>query len=321
MPLKLVGESILYQQNGYKSLCKTVGIIQELTKDCKGINGKFGRLKIIDSTLLKLPTNLCDWAYISSGLTGVKMHTSIVVVSEETLYPDEILPSTGIVGDSETVDRFVVNPDETLIVDRAYPSKQNLMKWLEDDTLFLARLSKNLKVFPLEEYEVIHPRILKDAKVLFGISKKPVRIVEFEDEEKKLYRLVTTRWDLSAEEVMDLYRYRWMIETFFRWIKGHLKLVKVWSHSPQGVWNQMFLALTAFNLAVILQLQSNTKKTLWEFLRSMRTYMHKTWKQFLKAVRPKKKTASKGKQKVPKPKEKVVVLESTVAMIKTKEKK
>lgn len=300
---------------------KTVGKIQELTKDCKGLNKKFGKLKILDSTLLKLPHNLCDWAYISKGLTGVKMHTSITVVSEETFYPDEILPSTGNVGDSETADRFTVSPDETLIVDRAYPSKENLMKWLEDETRFLARLSKSLKVFPLEEYEVTHPRILKDAKVLFGISENPVRLVEFEDEEKTLYRLVTTRWDLSAEEIMDLYRYRWMIETFFRWIKRHLKMVKVWSQSPQGVWNQMFLALTAFNLAVILQLQTKTEKKLWDFLRLMRTYMHKTWKQFSKALRPKKKKSSKGKQKVPIPKKKEVVLQSTVAMIKPKKKK
>lgn len=60
-----------------------------------------------------------------------------------------------------------------------------------------------------------------------------------------------TRWDLTGEQIMDLYRYRWMIETFFRSVKQHLSLVKIWSTKPQGMWNQMVLGL-----AFILQLQT-----------------------------------------------------------------
>lgn len=300
---------------------KTTSILNELTKDCTGLSPEIGKLKIVDSTVLKLPPQLCDWAYVSQELTAVKMHTRLAVVSEGIVYPDKIIPSTGNVSDFESAEHLIEEVDATYLMDRGYPSKKNLMDWLDKNILFLVRITKSLRVISVEEYQVNHPRILRDAKVLFGISDEPVRLVEFEDDEKRIYRLMTTRWDLSSKEVMDLYRSRWMIETFFRSIKQHLKYTKIWSQTPQGVWNQMFLALTAYNLTVILQLLTKTEKTFWQFLQSMRTYMHKTWKQFEKAVRPKRKKASKGRQKVPITEKKVPTFPENVGMYKPKKTK
>lgn len=297
---------------------KTTTILQDLTMDCKGLRPEIGKLKIVDSTVLKLPPQLCDWGYVSKELTAVKMHTRLAVVTEGIVFPDKIIPSTGNVSDFESAQDLIEETDATYLMDRGYPSKKNLYDWLEKNILFLVRITKSLRVFSVEEYQVDHPRILRDAKVLFGTSDEPVRLVEFEDEEKRIYRLMTTRWDLSAEEIMDLYRSRWMIETFFRSIKQHLNYTKIWSQTPQGVWNQMFLALTAYNLTVILQLLTKTEKTFWQFLQSMRTYMHKTWKQFEKEVRPKRKKASKGRQKVPIQKKKEAIFPDNVGIYKPK---
>ncbi|MFC4025581.1 IS4 family transposase [Oceanobacillus longus] len=300
---------------------KVVHIIHDLTKDYKGINSEIGRLKIIDSTHLKLPPELCDWAFVTKAWNVVKMHTRIVVVSEDISYPDKIVPSTGNVGDVETPDLLVEEDDATYLMDRGYPSVKNLMSWQEQDISFVVRITKNIRAVPIETYETNHPAILRDVKVKYSYADEPIRLVEFEDEEHRLYRLMTTRWDLSAEQIMDLYRYRWMIETFFKWIKQHLKLVKIWSTKPQGMWNQMFLALAAYGLALILQLQTKSKKKLWPFLRLMRTYMYKPYNVFMEALHREKSKTSRGRQKVPLPKKKETEFEGNIAIIKPQKKK
>lgn len=299
---------------------RVVHIIQDLTKHHKGISPEIGILKIVDSTHLKLPPELCDWAYVTKGWNVVKMHTRIKVVSEDIAFPDKIIPSTGNVGDVETGELLIEEDNATYLMDRGYPSTKNVTAWVGNDIRFIVRIGKNIKTVPIETYEPDHHSVLSDAKIRCSYSNEPLRLIEFTDEEGKLYRLLTTRWDLSAKQIMDLYRYRWMIETFFKWVKQHLKLVKIWSTKPQGMWNQMFLALAAYGLALIVQLQSKSKKKLWPFLRLMRTYMYKPYNEFMEALHQKKSKSSRGRQKVPIPK-KETKFQGDIAIIKPQKKK
>ncbi len=299
---------------------RVVHIIQDMTKGHKGINKAVGRLKIVDSTHLKLPPALCDWAFVTKGWNVVKMHTRIVVVSEDISYPDKIIPSTGNVGDVETGELLVEENNATYLMDRGYPSKKNVTAWVDKGINFVVRITKRITATPIERYECQHLSVLTDAKVQCSYSKKALRLIEFTDEAGTLYRLLTTRWDLPAEQVMDLYRHRWMIETFFKWVKQHLRLVKIWSTKPQGMWNQMFLALAAYGLALILQLQMKTKKKLWHFLRLMRTYMYKPYDAFKEALFRKKSKTTRGRQKIPIRKT-MTMFEGTIAMIKPQRKK
>lgn len=303
-----------------KLFVKVVKIIKQLTQSSKGLSERIGRLNIVDSSEIKLPDLLCKWAYVSKGRTAVKMHTRLVVVSKDTAYADKILPSTGNVSDFESSDALIVADDATYVMDRGYGSKENLMSWLEKEILFVVRISKNLRLYSLEEYEPTHPSVLRDAKVEFGVSKKPVRYVEFVDEKGREYRILTTRWDLTVQEIMEIYKNRWIIELFFKWIKGHLKVTKIWSTKPQGIWNQMFLSLIAFGVSLIMKLQTKSTKTQWEFFRVVQTYLFQPMKNLLKELTRKKKK-SNGRQKVPIPKEKETPSFGTVAMYKEQRKK
>ncbi|MDY0410357.1 transposase [Paracerasibacillus soli] len=249
------------------------------------------------------------------------MHTRIVVVSEDIHYPDKIVPSTGNVADVETPHLLVEEDDATYLMDRGYPSKKNLNAWQNQDILFVVRIRNTMKVEPIETYEITHPDVIRDAKVTYTRAEQPIRLVEFLDEENRLYRLMTTRWDLSAEQIMELYRCRWMIETFFKWVKQHLKLVKIWSTKPQGMWNQMFIAMAAYGLALILQLQLKSPRNLWRFLRLMRIYLYKTYDEFMKELHHKKSRTSRGRQKVPIPSKREVEFLGDVAIIKPQKKK
>ncbi|GAE37716.1 IS4 family transposase [Halalkalibacter akibai] len=298
-----------------KVFVKVVSKLERLTKGYKGIPNGIGPIKIVDSTEIRLPEQLCDWAYISKGRNMVKMHTRLVVASSDMIFPDKIVPSTGAVSDFESSSFLIEESDSTYILDRGYPSKANLMDWLEREISFVARITKNLKLFALEERIPTHPSIIRDAIVNFGVSNKPVRYVEYVDDKGRTYRILTTRFDLEDHQIMEIYRNRWMIELFFKWIKGHLKFTKIWSTKPQGIWNQMFLALIAYGLSLIVKLETKSTKTQWEFYRVLQTYLYQSMKNLNKELTRKSKK-SKGRQKVPIPIKKENLFVGTVAVYK-----
>jgi hypothetical protein len=293
---------------------KVVQILKQLTHEDKGISKKIGILKIIDSTELKLPKNLCDWATISKDHTAVKMHTRLTVTSPNTVFPDKIIPSTGNVSDFESAEYLTEDLDATHVMDRGYSSKKNLEDWLRRDISFVTRISKSLRVYIEKEFVPTHPSVTKDAIAYFGISHYPVRYIEFTDEKNRVYRILTNRWDLEDNEILDIYKNRWVIELFFKWVKQHLELTKIWSTKPQGIWNQMFLSLIALGLSLIIKLSQPTQKTTWEFFRYLQTYLYKTVEDFYKGLRRMKKR-SKGRQKVPIPTVSDIVF-GNVAMVK-----
>lgn len=304
-----------------KMFVRVVEKIRSLTQEFKGVSKEIGRLSIVDSTEIRLPENLCNWAFISKGHNAVKMHTRLLVVSPEVAFPEKIVPSTGTVSDFESSKSIIEEADTTYVMDRGYPSRDNLMDWQKKEISFVVRITKSLRLYTLEEYKPTHPSVVQDAKVLYGISKVPVRYIEFIDEKKRTYRILTTRFDLTDQQIMEIYRNRWIIELFFKWIKQHLKLTRIWSTKPQGIWNQMFLALIAYGISLIVKLETKSSKTPWEFFRILQTYLYQSVSAFKKGLKSKKKKKSKGRQKIPIPIDKREPLFGNVAMVKEIRKK
>nr|WP_269750120.1 transposase [Planococcus lenghuensis] len=75
-------------------------------------------------------------------------------------------------------------------------------------------------------------------------------------------RLVTNRFDLSPAEISDIYRSRWAIELFFKWLKQHVKIKHFYGQSANAVKNQIYLALIAYRLNVLIQLETESKKSI-----------------------------------------------------------
>lgn len=100
---------------------------------------------------------------------------------------------------------FIIEEDNaTYVMDRGYPSKKNLINWLEKDISFVVRISKSLVLYSLEEYEPTHLSVKRDAKVNFGVSNVPVRYIEFVDDKDRVYRILTTRFDLTDQQILDI---------------------------------------------------------------------------------------------------------------------
>ncbi|WP_156324430.1 transposase, partial [Bacillus sp. FJAT-27251] len=171
---------------------------------------------------------------------------------------------------------------------------------------FVARVKGNSKLTILSKRDNTEDsNIVLDAEVQV---KKPktdemlsLRLVEFLDEEANKYRVVTNRRDLTASEIAEIYRQRWKIELFFKWIKQHLKLVRFYSHTKEAVWNQLWLAMIAYGLCELVRIQTGSKKSTWEILKFLRQYWYDTWDNFMGALLREPSRKSKGRRKKGKP--------------------
>jgi transposase len=200
----------------------------------------------------------------------------------------------------------VVDQAVTYIYDRGYISYTLYSDLIERNLKFVARVKMNSKLTIVNKHAILdEPNIVLDAEVQV---KKPkteetiaVRLIEFLDDEGNKYRVVTNRRDLTASEVAEIYRQRWKVELFFKWIKQHLKLVKFYSHKKEAVWNQLWLAMIAYGLCELVRIQTGSKKSTWEILKYLRQYWYDSWDYFIEALFRKPSRTSKGRRKKGKP--------------------
>lgn len=306
-----------------KLFIKVVGELSYYTKSLPGLPNGIGRIRIVDSTHIKLPAILSEWAHVTKGWTVVKMHTRIIVASPDVSYPDNIIPSNGKVQDHEGGDILIEASDATYVMDRGYMDLYRINEWIKNNIKFVIRIKEKLVERVIEEYEIPEKSAIhRDARVILGENGKmnPVRVVEYFDEEGNFYKVATNRWDLDAATIAEIYKNRWIIELFFKWIKQTLRFVKVWSTKPQGIWNQMFIALIAHILTLIVRLKTDSKKSMLSVIRHIRTYLNQPWDQFVKALEHTSSKTSKGRQKVPE-KPKIPVYYGNVALVSEKQKK
>lgn len=283
-----------------KSLASLLGLVAKqywlLRGKAGGISANIGILKIIDSSHIKLPQNASTWTAVSKNSSGVKLHLRLAVSSATEIFPEKMMPSTSNIADSDVVNYLVDAEYATYVMDRGYGYKTKIGGWLERSVDFLVRVRHNFR------YEVLRSRTptLENVKRfdIVSILTRPERhqLLEFIDEEGTRYLLLTNRLDLNEEEILEMYKSRWYIEIFFRWLKQHIKLDHLYSHSPKGIWNQLFIALITVGLAEIMRVIKQAKETPWNFYRLIRLYLMDPWEKVQKELNRVRKP-SKGRQK------------------------
>ncbi len=283
---------------------------------------KWGKpLALVDSTNIHLPFKFGDWAYVSKHDSRIKVHTRLLVLDKDTHIPDRIVPSTGNVSDFEGSDPLVVDLGVIYVMDRGYVSYLRMEKWVSNDLDFVMRISNHHHAKIVEEHALPETPsfIQRDAAVLMGNQKtsmsSELRLIEFTDEQGRFYRLLTTCWKLDAVEIANIYRQRWLIELFFKWIKQHLKVAKLYSCQPEAVWNHIFLAIVAYALPYLVKVGTRTKESAWRVLELIRIYAMKPWHAFEKELLRKPSKPSRGRQKKDPP-QPITVHASDVAIVK-----
>jgi IS4 transposase len=221
---------------------------------------------LIDATSMRLNQHSAGWAQFSSGVCGVKMHVIYDAYADRPIYA-AVSPAN--VNDITAAEQMPIEPGATYVFDLGY---YDYAWWAELDAAgcrVVTRFKSNTPIEVVEELAVPEGgNILSDrigflpkrqARNRHNPMQDAVREVCVATETGKLLRILSNDIDASAEEIADLYRRRWAIELFFRWVKQTLKITHFVGTSENAVRIQIAVALIAF---LLLRLAQATQKAI-----------------------------------------------------------
>jgi len=260
-----------------------------------------GRLHLIDSSTISLCVTKYRWAEFRKTKGGIKIHLRIRV-HDGGVIPDKMVMTPAKPADRTQMDALVAYEIDAInVFDRGYLDYKQFDHYCDNQILFVTRLKENAIIEVMTELNVNPESAIKrDAIVFLGKNNKrmkhPLRLIETEDTEGNPIRIVTNVTDLAAVELADVYRHRWKIELFFKWIKQHLKVKHFFGTSDQAVENQLYIALLTFCVLIKLQRHSGYTGTLLELTRLLLACLHDSFSDFLVKLLRKPLRSSRGRR-------------------------
>ncbi|MFZ4523556.1 MAG: IS4 family transposase [Bacteroidales bacterium] len=230
-----------------------------------------GRIFALDATVVDLCLDVFWWAKFRSKKGAVKLHT---LLDLKTSIPEYIFITDGSVHEVKTLDYFSLPAGSYLVMDKAYIDFARLWRLARERTNFVIRAKENMKYrvldrgIPDKEKGVLCDQTIEFTGPLTS-KKYPDnlrRIRYFDAESGNTFVFLTNNFKLSAVTIAALYRNRWGIETFFKWIKQHLKILTFWGHSENAVKTQVWIAISTYVLVVIAKKKLNLQHSLYEIL-------------------------------------------------------
>jgi len=284
----------------FRDLVRQVGI----QTGFKPIRQELGRLYLIDSSTISLCLTRYRWANFRKTKGGIKVHLRLRLFKQGVL-PDAAIITPAKVADKTQMDELVVEEKGVFnVFDRAYLDYKKFDDYCENGILFASRLKKNALVEVVKKLPVTPgSKIKKDCIVILGKDgftkmHHPLRYIETEDLEGNQIIIITNDFKMSAEEIGDIYRYRWQIELFFKWIKQHLHVKHFYGLTQQAVEMQLYIALITYCLLKIIQLKTGYKGPLLQIQRLLNTCLYEPFPFFVRRLYRKPERISKGRRKI-----------------------
>lgn len=229
-----------------------------------------GNVYAFDSTTIDLCLSVFWWTKFRKKKGGIKVHTLYDV---ETQIPTFFHITDASIHDSKAMKGIPYEPDSYYIFDRAYNSFKMLYKIHQIGAYFVVRAKKNLQYKSIKWKRRLPRNVLSDVTIeLNGFYPKkyypgPLRLVKYWDEEQKReFVFLTNATNISALQVAELYKNRWQVELFFKWLKQHLKIKKFWGTTENAVRIQIYAAICTYCLVAIVQHDMKLDKSTYEVL-------------------------------------------------------
>ena len=211
-----------------------------------------------DSTTIDLCLNLFPWAHFRKTKAAVKMHTLLDIRGS---IPAFISITDGSIHDVNALDDLILEPGAFYLIDRGYLDFKRLYRINTAQAFFFTRAKRNTKVRRLYSRTVDKSTGLRsDQTVVLSVQKsskdypeKLRRVVYFDEETGKRLIFLTNNFELPALTVAKLYKLRWQVELFFKWIKQHLRIKSFYGRSPNAVRTQIWIAISVYVLVAILK--------------------------------------------------------------------
>ncbi len=231
----------------------------------------------LDSTTISVSINLFTWAEGKYSRGAVKMHTLIDLRGN---IPEFIFITDGKYHDSNTLDVLNFYANAIYLMDKAYVDFEALYRINNAGAFFVTRAKDTMRYNVIEQnFNIDQTTGLRTDKIieLFIPKSKQLypenlRIVEFYDQENnELLVFITNNFEVSAIEVTSLYKNRWQIEVFFKWIKQNLTVKKLWGHSENAVKIHLWVAICTHLMVAYIKHITNSPLSIYEILQVLNT--------------------------------------------------
>jgi len=225
----------------------------------------------LDTTTIDLCLSVFPWAVFRTAKAAIKLHTLLDLRGN---IPTFIHISDGKVHEVNILDQLLPEPGAFYIMDRGFLDFERLFRFHEAGSFFVTRGKSNLQV----ERRYSHPvdrktgLICDQSVVLTGFYshqgfQAPLRRIRFKDPETaKTLIFLTNNFVLPAFTITELYRCRWQVELFFKWIKQHLRIKAFFGTSENAVRSQIWIAVSAYVLVAIVKKRLQLSASLYEIL-------------------------------------------------------
>jgi len=225
----------------------------------------------LDSTTIDLCLSLFPWALFRTTKSAVKMHTLLDLRGN---IPSFIHISDGKLGDVKALDILVLEAGAIYVMDRGYVDFARLYTMHRAQAFFVTRAKSNTRLRRI--YSAVVDRstgIICDQTVaLTGTNSSKdypehLRRIRFKDPEtSKTLVFLTNNFTLPAATICALYKARWQVELFFKWIKQHLRIKKFYGNSENAVKSQIWIAVSVYVLVAIVKKRLNLDASLYTLL-------------------------------------------------------
>ena len=226
----------------------------------------------LDSTTISCSINLLIWAEGKYSRGAIKMHTLLDLRGS---IPSFILITDGKCHDSNVLDQITPEPEAIYIMDKAYVDFKALYRINTFEAYFVTRAKSTLKYKIIEQNfnidestglradKIIELTIVKSKK----LYPERLRLIEYYDTEKDNYLIfMTNNFEVSALEVSYIYKNRWQIETFFKWIKQNLVIKKLWGHSQNAVKIHIWTAICTYLIVAYVKKTVKSELSIYQIM-------------------------------------------------------
>ena len=230
-----------------------------------------GKIYAFDSSTIDLCLSVFWWATFRKKKAGIKLHTLYDIVTQ---IPAFIHITEATVNDMNAMDLIPYEADAYYIFDRGYIDYTRLYRITLHEAYFVIRAKSNLKFNRMysrkvdKETGVLCDQIgkLSGTKTGKQYPEKIRRIKFYDSETKRTFVFLTNNMELSALQIALLYKNRWQVELFFKWIKQHLKIKSFWGTTENAVRIQIYSAIIAYCLVAIVGAELKIKHSTYEIL-------------------------------------------------------
>jgi transposase len=252
------------------SLNKNLNVIQQKANHC------FDELKFSGNTftideLIDKCLNVFWWATFRKAKAAIKLHTLLDV---KTSIPVFVYVTAASVHDVKGMDELTYETGGYYVMDRGYLDYERLYNIDQHQAFFVTRAKNNSQLKPMgctkadkSKGVICDQRVILKEHYSYKSYPKVFRRIKFYDaEQNRTFVFLSNNLILPAIEIAMLYKYRWKIELFFKWIKQHLKIKSFWGTSINAVKTQVYIAIVTYTLVLIIKEKLKLKQSAYEIL-------------------------------------------------------